>query len=132
MESLCLHSQMQAWQNLIPEKGHARNGEVFSTPLPDLPEGWEHMPHLLHQIGTAGAGFSGLIPLSWTDIASWIQLMQAELTSFEIKAIRAMSAAYTNIANDPKSDCPVERTEEEMQSANEKNVSAWIALAKKG
>jgi hypothetical protein len=49
----------------------------------------------------------GLVPLSWQEIESWQRLNNIEFMPWELKVLKAASAAYAHQASiSSKADCP--------------------------
>lgn len=129
MHGLCQYVQMQAWLSITPENSSTTNRERYGEGLlPDIDEHYCYLPDYLHQIGTAGRGFDSLVPLTFHEIEAWARMTRADLTPFEVTAIRAMSAAYAAIASDRKARCPVE-TPEVQSSIDAANAATWMAAS---
>lgn len=99
---------MQAWVGLTPKDRNATNGERYGVDLPDVSDEYGHLTAWLHEIGTCGIGFNGLIPLTFIEIEAWSRMVDIKLSSFEATTLRNMSAAYSVIASNPDAKCPID------------------------
>ncbi len=118
---------MQAWLSLTPAGNEQTNSKIYGGKLPEIPVEWSHLPVFLGEIGIAGEGGENLTPLTFGEIGAWANLMRVVLSPFEAECLRLMSKCYTGIANNPKSECPVE-TVEVRQKISETNAAAWLSL----
>ncbi len=75
-----------------------KSGEDEEAPADVLmPEIHQEFGYLLGLFFDSGQGLAtgmGLIPLTWTEINSWINVNKLELTLWEIETIKKMSEAY--------------------------------------
>ena len=121
---------MQAWLAITPKESEQTNQQAYGGELPDIPYELGHIPEMLQEIGCAGSGFERLVPLTFTEIKSWGELMQMNLTIFEADAIHRMSVAYVSIANNTESECPI-KSDDVLAKKNTVNASAWSSLGKR-
>lgn len=49
---------------------------------------------MFYEAGMYTVGMSGILPLSWQELESWLRLSGRELNWFEIRTIREMSNSY--------------------------------------
>lgn len=115
---------MQAWHRLTPDKKSADNGTRYGESFPSIPDEYEYLPEFLREAGTAGSGINGLTRITHVELEAWARMMNYTLTRFEVTALRAMSAAYCSIANDPDSDCPVDN-QEIRERIDDANAATW-------
>lgn len=119
---------MLAWLSARPEKDSPRNGEVYSGAMPpEVDHEVAHLPTWLDELGVVAQGGFGPSPLSWVEIESWSRQAGIELTEFEARALRLMSASYASIANDPKADCPVDDASVRSQR-HDAAVASWASF----
>lgn len=70
---------------------------------PEVPQGWECVIEWFHQLSSRRQpGFSGLSPLTFTDLQAWKQLTNTATTPEEIEAIFAMDSAYLSAVADKR------------------------------
>ena len=118
---------MQAWLALTPEGSDTTNGEFFNLDLPPLDDEYCYLPVFLHEIGTAGSGPNGLIPLTYLEIEAWSRMSKTKINSFEASALRQMSAAYAAITHDKNAPCPMAIYNDPNQ-ANLAAIETWKSL----
>ena len=85
---------------------------MFGTELPELPCG-ELLQDTWQEIGLAGFGANGAVPLTWSEVQAFAALTNADLRPYEARCLMEMSRAYcTEIANtNPLRISPMERAE---------------------
>jgi len=98
----------------------------------------EYLVLLFYEAGMYSVGMSGILPLSWNDLNSWIQVSGRELNWFEITAIRDMSVSYCNEyskASDRGAIAPfveqIEMTPEKRKELNDELKRTMEALMAK-
>ena len=66
------------------------------SPLVELPEPGDkaYLVEFLMEIGPAGSGFSGPVPISWAEINAWREATGTILTGQELVTLRELSKAY--------------------------------------
>jgi len=118
---------------VTPNKDSERtNEQIYGGDLPEVPFEYGHLPQFLTDIGTVAHGYEGrLVPLTFTEIKAWADLMKINLSVIESSALHKMSASFVEVANNPKSPCPVE-SDEMRQKINTKNANTWMAIGKPG
>ena len=70
-----------------------------TPPFPDI-KGFEYLLRFLSEMGWYEMGISGAIPLSYTEIYSYMQSTNTPLSPKEVKLIRKMSEEYITFAMD--------------------------------
>lgn len=56
----------------------------------------EYLVLLFYELGICGQGANGVVPISWTEINSWLTTTDRELEPWEVTLLRDMSKAYVN------------------------------------
>lgn len=46
-----------------------------------------------------GQGFSGPLPISYTEIAAWQQLTESQLSAWEVGVIKKLDSIYVRVVN---------------------------------
>lgn len=84
------------------------------------------------------AGFSGITPLSWTEIKNWLEVAGLQLTAFEADCIKEMSVGYCNeyaSASEENARPPyiefVELTDKEIEVKATSLKDSLMALSKR-
>lgn len=114
----------RAWFELSPDGKGTTNGELYGEFYPELPGEFAYLPDFLEEAGTVGTGINGLTRLSYSELESWSRLMKMPLSLFEVRCLRAMSAAYCAIANNPKSECPID-SDVIRERIDDANAATW-------
>lgn len=90
----------------ITQREHLQEVErqTGQTPLPLVgPEFPEEMLHVwsafLSLNGTRSAGFSGPLPISYSEMKSWMELTGNYLSPWEVEAIKKLDAVYMKVVN---------------------------------
>ena len=119
---------MQAWLLISPDGYDKTNGNIYGGDLPEIHNGCRHLPEFLHEIGTAGQGVNGLVPLTFLEIEAWSRMTNVKLSPFESKALRNMSSAYASVINSDNAECPIQ-TGVVRDNISNVNASAWQSLS---
>ena len=92
-----------AWLTTTPEKANESRWEHFTKTEKDIefPElfGLSHLFDYLSELGYALSSGMGLMPITFTEIKHWRDLMQVPLSIFEIDCLRNLSAVYVDQKN---------------------------------
>ncbi|MFP1634084.1 hypothetical protein ACLB6G_20330 [Zhengella sp. ZM62] len=68
-----------------------------TVPVADVPLEASHVLHWFYELDAArGSNGFGANPISYPDIAAWRELTGAEPLPWEVRALKAMDAAYLN------------------------------------
>lgn len=68
---------------------------------PGMPAGLAHLMAWFDEIGLARrSGMASPDPLSWSDIAAWSSLTGQALAPWEVRALRALDAAWISAWNE--------------------------------
>jgi hypothetical protein len=78
--------------------------QTGQTPLPLIgPEFPEEMLHVwsafLSLSGTRSAGFSGPLPITYSEIRSWMEVTGNYLSPWEVDAVKKLDAVYLRVVN---------------------------------
>jgi hypothetical protein len=97
--------------------------------LPEIHPAFLHLQALFFRSGQCSQTGYGLIPLSWQEIQSFIEVNELELTLFEKQMLRKMSEAYCSEYSKAKDiRCPApytpERKEDEVEDEADKLAKA--------
>lgn len=68
-------------------------------------EHYQHVVSWFKDIGPATVGMAGNVPISYTEIRNWVELLDIEISTFEVTALTTMSKQYcyqSYISEDPK------------------------------
>lgn len=87
---------MLAWINSEPidsKTGKILEKRVYNGQLPDKGM-FEYLVDCLFYLGIAGHSPSGLIPISWYEINSWLSISKIKLELWELEIIRELSSIY--------------------------------------
>lgn len=113
-----------------------KSGEDYTAlvdmTMPPINEAFNYLLGLFFDSGQALATGQGLIPLTWQEIESWINVNRLELTLWEIETIKKMSEAYCaeySRATDPQRPAPYspEKEEDEIDEETElRKALQWM------
>ena len=92
--------------------------------LPKLKNSQHILDHI-NEVGLSKAGMSGILPVDWSDIESWVKLTHTVLETWEAKLLMTISREYCYQFNSSSAiDCPAPYktviTEDEMLAVREK------------
>lgn len=74
-------------------------------PDPQVPDEVAHVVGWFFELSNKrGSGMSGGLPLSWTDIAAWSELLNTYPTEEEVRMILAMDSAFLTACNKDDDD----------------------------
>jgi hypothetical protein len=86
-----------AWYDSAPNNSKVSRKQQLNEPELKLPECEnEFLVFLFYEVGIHDIGANGIVPLTWQTIESWLNVMERDLTIFEKKTIKDMSAAYVD------------------------------------
>jgi hypothetical protein len=98
--------RFSAWLNAPLEKAKTRRIDSYLGRMPDIGP-FDDVVGYLFEIGPIGYGATGMVPLSWQDIAAWQSVTGIELDAFEAEAIMQLSCAYASMSEKASKDtCP--------------------------
>lgn len=92
-------TRLQAWVD--------RGLDVDMPPVNNLP----FMIEWFDEVGPGSQGMSGLVPLTFTEVKSWAEGTNTELTDWEFRTIVRMSRQFCyqyDISSDPNCEAPYE------------------------
>lgn len=100
-------------------KRYKADNEDMEVPLPDLGDA-SYLMNLLSEAGMISQTGMGIAPLTWTEIRSWLECTQLELSTWELITLREMSCAYAgeySSASDKSAPPPYTAHVEEIDRA---------------
>jgi hypothetical protein len=124
-----LFVQHLAWLHAVPDTKDSRASRIDSLPenhiyrtMPDA-GGADHLLSHLMQVGICSSGANGAIPLSWSELKSYIELSGSELDSWECETVIELSRAYVSTlsaARQPEMPPPFVTDDEEALAIHKK------------
>ena len=101
-----------------------RRKSGLSDTMPNI-DGLEYIAEWLDELGYVNAGASGAIPLTHSDLKSWLELTDTEITGWEISVLIKLSRQYcyqSNISDSKEAEAPfkAEVTPEEIARIRKK------------
>lgn len=76
----------------------------MDVPFPEITD--DYLISMVQEIGWCLSGGMGAVPLTASEIQSWCEMMDEELSPWEFRVIRRMSSAYVSGTN--ASEAPYE------------------------
>lgn len=140
MSELILYARQLAWLRSKPQPRQTKNKKQRTAPLKTraqtfrdlgleakMPE-IELCPHVadwFEDVGPASNNGMGVVPLSYGEIESWLNVTNLEVTSFEVDAMMMMSRQYcyqSVLSEDEKCEQPykVEYEQDELAAMRQK------------
>ena len=94
-------------KNGVSEREHLEEVErqIGQTPIelqgPEFPELMEFVWSAFLSLNAArGQGYSGPMPISFSEISAWKELTGNQLSTWEVEAIKKIDSLYVRIIND--------------------------------
>lgn len=101
--------------------------DAYQLKMPPV-QGCEYLVSHWYTCGLYSSGASGIIPLSWTELANYSQMGQADLDGWEAKQIISMSRTYVSFKQ--KADemgCPPPFRAEMTQADKDKQAKTLMS-----
>ena len=118
-----------AWLHAAPDAKDNRASRIDSLPenhihrqMPDAGNADHLLGHLM-QVGICSSGANGPVPLSWSELKSYIELSGAELDNWECETVIELSRAYVSTlaaARQPDMPPPFVTDDEEALAVHKK------------
>lgn len=114
-----------AWLAAVPNAANDKRSRytqlidsgVEEVPMPEIGNAG-YLVELLNEVGIVETNGMGMIPISWSEIDSWLSISGRSLSTWEALTIRELSSAYATEfaqASSPNKEAPWEAEEVDVE-----------------